>query len=531
MSTEAKNRVLPNELSTTNSDSISVVSIDGKIPENTNPLSPETSSHAVNQHTIPAQSAHDTHDTHDNATTKQSNPFAGSLNNPVMAQPQKNQSLVQKVVLLYFFMNIVSISLFSYIITTNQVELITDNTMYQSKELITNLLKKVQKVTTALPANESPATGTSSLAQSHSIIKASLDSLQLQYILFNDAGDVHIQSNNGIRLPDDSQKSAMKAASLKEFTGKDYYHQVFQNEKEVRFYINLQSNSHLLILIKLDEIGRRFQDLTKLILLTVGFVTILHLLFAFVLFRIVLAPILRLSAATKQVAQGQLNTHVEIQRYDEIGMLASGFNYMMDVIHKYVEDLNQKMEDLHEAKNQIELLAITDELTQMYNRRYLFDQLNVLVATAGRYGNKLGLVMLDIDHFKKVNDTFGHAAGDVVLKAVSKILRDISRVSDLPCRYGGEEMIIVLPETNLRGATLMAEKIRLEIESARIPIDENTNLDITVSIGVSEYQAIRKHLHQENLTSFIMVEAADKALYRAKENGRNQVQLFDPEEL
>ncbi len=163
------------------------------------------------------------------------------------------------------------------------------------------------------------------------------------------------------------------------------------------------------------------------------------------------------------------------------------------------------------SKKRAEELAITDRLTGLYNRLKLDEVLNYEIAQTSRYDTPLSIIIIDIDHFKNVNDTYGHQTGDIVLKEVAQILRSCSRTSDTSGRWGGEEFLIILPNTNLTGALEAAEKIRTSIENYPFSVVGKK----TASFGVAEF------LVEENEDSFI--ERADQALYRAKSGGRNQV--------
>jgi len=163
-------------------------------------------------------------------------------------------------------------------------------------------------------------------------------------------------------------------------------------------------------------------------------------------------------------------------------------------------------------------LAITDGLTKIYNRRYFYLVLQNEIERARRYGTPLSLVMVDIDHFKKVNDRFGHLTGDKVLEDVAKLCKSLLRLSDEMFRYGGEEFTILLPETNAELAQNVAERIRSTIAEAEFNT-KNGIVKITVSQGVAEF-----HLSMDSPSSF--VDSADKALYDAKQDGRNRVRVY-----
>ncbi len=159
-------------------------------------------------------------------------------------------------------------------------------------------------------------------------------------------------------------------------------------------------------------------------------------------------------------------------------------------------------------------LATTDGMTGLYNHRYFQDALGREISRSRRYGAPVSIVYMDIDHFKIFNDTYGHQVGDEVLKIVSRTIRRNLRDSDVACRYGGEELVAILPDTPLEGAMAAAEKIRQGIESLLLPVN-GKSVRITISSGVSEFP--RNASDKQSL-----IEAADGALYVAKEGGRNQ---------
>jgi two-component system cell cycle response regulator len=166
---------------------------------------------------------------------------------------------------------------------------------------------------------------------------------------------------------------------------------------------------------------------------------------------------------------------------------------------------------------QAERLATTDGLTGLVNRRTFNAQLERRLREAQRYGRPLSLVLLDIDHFKKVNDGHGHPAGDAVLRGVARIAQSQARDADIVARYGGEEMALVLPETDARGALAIAERIRLAVEKAQHPTEAGP-LRVTLSAGVATWPG-GGELPED------LVASADKALYRAKQSGRNRVEV------
>src|SRR5579863_2227543 len=162
-------------------------------------------------------------------------------------------------------------------------------------------------------------------------------------------------------------------------------------------------------------------------------------------------------------------------------------------------------------------LAVVDPLTGLNNRRYFETHLATLVAQAVDTSRPLALMILDIDHFKGVNDTHGHDAGDKILKGFAERVRKVIRIPDMICRLGGEEFVVVMPDTNMEVAARIAERVRAEIEQERFTVvdEAGTAIGITVSIGLAE--------RGQDLSPDGLFRRADRALYRSKTNGRNRV--------
>ena len=161
--------------------------------------------------------------------------------------------------------------------------------------------------------------------------------------------------------------------------------------------------------------------------------------------------------------------------------------------------------------------AVTDELTGLFNHRRFQEVMTTEVERARRYGQEMGLIMLDIDDFKRVNDTYGHLQGDLVLREVARVLRQSSREIDEPARYGGEEMAVALPQTDLEGAFQFAERVRRRIEALDLPLlDGDGTLKVTASFGASSLGT------SSGDGKDALVASADAALYRAKRSGKNR---------
>lgn len=188
------------------------------------------------------------------------------------------------------------------------------------------------------------------------------------------------------------------------------------------------------------------------------------------------------------------------------------------------EDLAQRERQLAEMNDRLRHISQTDALTDLDNRRYVEERLAEMFGHAVRFGESLGCVMCDIDKFKPVNDTYGHQAGDAVLRQFAAILRQEAREVDRVGRYGGEEFIFLLPGANAEAAAVFAERVRAAVEAFTFTIPGRT-LQRTVSCGVAAWP------HPGIESSDALVKAADDALYVAKETGRNRVVRYDSDEF
>jgi len=170
-----------------------------------------------------------------------------------------------------------------------------------------------------------------------------------------------------------------------------------------------------------------------------------------------------------------------------------------------------------EAKYHEEIyrMTIIDGLTQIHNKRYLFESLDKELIRARRYERELGLLIFDIDFFKRINDQFGHLAGDHVLRELARVVQERIRRDEVFARYGGEEFVIVLPETGLSGAQALAENLRSRVAAHGFAF-QGERIPVTISVGVAQ-------LAKEDRTAADLIQRADEKLYEAKRGGRNQV--------
>lgn len=246
---------------------------------------------------------------------------------------------------------------------------------------------------------------------------------------------------------------------------------------------------------------------------------------------------------TKMIASGDFS-----QRIEFMGEFSQSFNSMVIQLDQTLKELVSKEEALRLANDDLlrennirrqteaalrrseeslKLLAITDPLTGLYNRRQFNELAEAEISKALRYERPLSLIIFDIDFFKHVNDTYGHACGDLVLKMVSKTTRESLRAGDIPARYGGEEFVVLLPETPVAQAAVVAERLRRRIGDATVQ-GEKCMITITVSFGVSDYVGKPDAKSRDRALSEL-IATADAALYASKNAGRNMVTVHQPE--
>ena len=169
-------------------------------------------------------------------------------------------------------------------------------------------------------------------------------------------------------------------------------------------------------------------------------------------------------------------------------------------------------------------LSNRDDLTGLYNRRYFFERFEREVERAKRYNRSLGIIILDLDHFKRYNDTYGHLSGDRALQSVANVLRESVRKVDILTRYGGEEFVVILPETDKENSVVVAEKLRKAVEKLKVGLSEDKGELLTITAGVAGFPL-------DATEALGLLEASDKALYFGKAQGRNRVcgEIFERE--
>lgn len=248
-----------------------------------------------------------------------------------------------------------------------------------------------------------------------------------------------------------------------------------------------------------DEVKR--SNATAILFINLAAVLVL-LVATYIIGRSISKPLEVISKRARMIADGDYMQRIDYAGIEEIDELATSFNIMSKA--------------LDENRKELEKRANTDGLTGLFNHRYFQDALTHELSRSERYNHPLSLVVADIDDFKKINDTFGHKKGDLALKSLANSIANSVREFDIPCRIGGEEFVIILPETPSEEALAVAERLRMDIIST--PIEDIGQ--ITVSLGVATFPE-----HATDKDS--LIESADAAMYKAKRQGKNRALIYN----
>jgi diguanylate cyclase (GGDEF)-like protein len=237
--------------------------------------------------------------------------------------------------------------------------------------------------------------------------------------------------------------------------------------------------------------------------------------------------------------KGIIKDELPVMSNDEFGILANQFNLLRNQLnqanerlqfkieladkelHKTNQNLQEQSNELQKINEELKRLSFTDVLTGMYNRRHFEDLMKTEVEMSLRHGDDNSLILIDIDFFKKINDNYGHDAGDIILREVANTMKSELRNTDILCRVGGEEFIVLCKRANSKDAMDIAEKLRARVEKQR-HIFQGKSINVTISLGVSSIPDIEK-----TITTTEFYKYSDLALYASKKTGRNKVTHYN----
>ncbi|MEJ2723914.1 MAG: diguanylate cyclase, partial [Deltaproteobacteria bacterium] len=341
----------------------------------------------------------------------------------------------------------------------------------------------------------------------------------------NQVGELYLITQEGVVL---TSSEPLSYAFMEVHLLKSVYTRLYSREGNTLDYRNFRGPAVVGTLKRVPQLewgvvaeenrAEAYAQIFRLRNLTIGFVAGLLLLIglaAYLLGLTIVRPLDRLIRGADKVAAGDLDVDLPVTTHGELGYMTEVFNNMVSRLREGREQLAAINETLRKRNLELHEISITDGLTGLYNRKHLMETLDREVARSRRYQRSFAVLMIDIDHFKQYNDTFGHLAGDDVLKKIAKIFRDSVRGADYSARYGGEEFLIILPETSKDEAVHAAERIRQCVEKDSPPAGDK-GIGITVSIGVAVFPE-----HGDDTQA--LIKNADSALYEAKKGGRNKV--------
>ncbi|MBI3995148.1 MAG: GGDEF domain-containing protein [Nitrospirae bacterium] len=285
---------------------------------------------------------------------------------------------------------------------------------------------------------------------------------------------------------------------------------------EQRWYIFTSQNP--------TETYEPLRSLLRWTALSAGMGVLILVVLAVLVIRTIVRPITLFQAHAREILQGiqalpmdrqkpvapYVLPRMDIQTGDEIEDLAGTFS-------EIVGALENSRRLLYETTRRLEEMAITDELTGLYNRRHVMEELKAEFSRSMRFGLPLSCLAIDLDFFKEVNDRYGHLAGDEALRQISDLFQKNFREPDILARSGGEEFLVILPQTDIQGALAKAELLRKQVEQQDFTVERGTTIHMTISIGAAAYPDERIH------TMDHLLKTADDVLYRSKETGRNRV--------
>ncbi|CAE6501876.1 GGDEF domain-containing protein [Nitrosomonas nitrosa] len=252
-----------------------------------------------------------------------------------------------------------------------------------------------------------------------------------------------------------------------------------------------------------------------------GFVSVLIIIVAAVALyigRSIVIPLESLIGATRHIVDGDLNVRVDVKQSDEVGQLANMFNLMTDKLQQNHEEIMAANAAMRQQNQMLEALSVTDSMTGLLNRSKLDAVLTDELARFGRNKRPFSVLMIDVDHFKTLNDNLGHIVGDEILIAVAKVLANSIRSVDFAARYGGDEFVVILTETTADAAIKTAERIRMQVAEVGNKLKEH-KIVITLSIGIS-------HSLLEDKSPTLLLARVDNALYEAKKAGRDRIHVI-----
>jgi diguanylate cyclase (GGDEF)-like protein len=323
-------------------------------------------------------------------------------------------------------------------------------------------------------------------------------------------------------------KTPISSNFMETSLGKSYIEKLYSRESTPQDYVNYRGKDVMGTLKKVPPLNwglvvekdkqKAYAKIIRLRNLTIGLVAVLLCvigLAAYFLGLTIVSPLNRLIGGADKVARGDLEVDLPVQGGGELAFMTRVFNNMVHRLRQGREELAKVNTTLRKRNKKLQEISVTDSLTGLHNHKHLMEKIGSEVTRSERHEHSFAVLMIDIDYFKKYNDTYGHQAGDDVLRKMAAIFMESVRSSDYVARYGGEEFMILLPETGMDKAMNSAKRIRKRLARETFG-NGKSKIPITISMGIATYPD-----HGEDPET--LVSKADAALYQAKKAGRNRV--------
>ncbi|MDH5719556.1 MAG: diguanylate cyclase [Spirochaetia bacterium] len=436
-----------------------------------------------------------------------------------------------KVVLVYLSLMAASTLSAVLMIFENQTDLISENTKMKLEIKVENLVNSLEQFSRSMLEDSMfKAQNKADLIQE--IIEI-ISATEKNYILVNELNNIEISSSKELSLPEDFESHKIKAMANYQFSGESYYLEI--DSKNMRTYflipmgIPLLEKYALVLVYELEDMQSTASVLYRQSFIIVFIFLLINLIFGLIHYRMIVIPVKEVYKISRQIAKGNFDARANIKGNDELAELSRSLNFMGRTLKERFENILNERDVVLKQKEKIEEMASQDELTGLYNRRYLFSKIESEIAKAVNENKSIGFLMLDIDYFKNFNDTYGHQIGDEVLKHVAEQIKKQSRDKDTVARYGGEEFSVLLPDTDEKGLKIAAERIRSRVENTQVASKKGL-MNVTISIGgtIVDNELINTALSANKSISKVMnlmIYFADTALYAAKDKGRNRFEM------
>lgn len=429
-----------------------------------------------------------------------------------------------KILAAYILLSIINLSFIVSIIFENQTDLISRNTRLESERQLDELIGTMKKFSL-----EAKKGSIFTQAREAGALKQTLDLLSIQsrnWFVFSEQGKILFKSSEKINPPETYLNDGLRSLTAMTFSGREYYLRIDENKQVMYCYVPLAGFHHGSTILLLEkELNGMSESLARLYyqaLYVVFVVLFFHTVFALILFRYIIKPVNILINGTESLSEGNLGTRIHLPgREDEFARLAHTFNRMAESMHSNVESLAGEITAARETIEKSEKMTIHDELTGLYNRRYFLERLEEELKRNALKDTIIGIMMIEVDNFREITSIYGHQTENIIIAESAKKIQRALTAGEIAARYSEVMFAVLAPGRTADSMNFTAEKIiQAARESSIITADGEFN--VTVSVGISD---TRGHRARNNCSSEVLLGSADEAIAKARNNGRNRVEI------